>query len=128
MTDAVFGVDLGGTNVRMAAVDAGGSVLHLTRRPTPHGVTPKQLTELLAEMADECRSQSSAKFVAIGVGVPANVTSSGILHHLPNIPTLEGSDLRSMLGKRLGVPAVLENDATAAAIGEAWLGESKGID
>ena len=127
MNNTVLAVDLGGTNVRMAAVDDAGEVLHLVRRPTPHGVTPEQLTELFAEMADECRTATSRQFSAIGVGVPANVAESGILHHLPNIPTLDGSDLGSLVSGRLGIPAVLENDATAAAIGEAWMGASKGI-
>jgi glucokinase len=127
MNNAVLAVDLGGTNARMAAVDDAGNVLHLVRRPTPHGVTPQQLTDLFAEMADECRSATSHKFGAIGIGVPANVTSSGILHYLPNLPSLEGADLTEMVSKRLAMPVVLENDATAAAIGEAWLGASKGI-
>src|SRR5690349_9285147 len=125
MNDAVLAVDLGGTNVRMAAVDDAGNVLHLVRRPTPKGVTPEQLTNLFAEMADECRTATSRNFSAIGIGVPANVTSSGILHHLPNLPSLEGADLTDMVSRRLAMPVVLENDATAAAIGEAWLGASK---
>jgi len=128
MNKAVFAVDLGGTNVRMAAVDDAGRVLHLVRRSTPKGVTPEQLTDLLAEMADECRVGASRQFSAIGLGVPANVTSSGILHHLPNLPSLEGADLTTLISAKMGIPAVLENDATAAAIGEAWLGASKGID
>lgn len=111
----------------MAAVDDAGNVLRLVRRSTPHGVTPQQLTDQFAEMADECRAAASREFGAIGIGVPANVTSSGILHHLPNLPTLEGADLGSLVSRRLGIPAVLENDATAAAIGEAWLGASKDI-
>jgi glucokinase len=127
MSDAVLAVDLGGTNVRMAAVDDTGEVLHLVRRPTPHGVTPEQLVDLFAETADECRVATGREFSAIGIGVPANVTLSGILHYLPNLPGLEGADLTDLVSKRLGMLVVLENDATAAAIGEAWLGASKGI-
>ena len=127
MNEAVLAVDLGGTNVRMAAVDDAGNVLHLVRRPTPNGVTSEQLTDLFVEMAAECGSATSRVFSAIGIGVPANVTSSGILHHLPNLPSLEGADITGMVSERLGIPVILENDATAAAIGEAWLGASKGI-
>lgn len=128
MNYTVLAVDLGGTNVRMAAVDDAGEVLHLVRRPTPKGVSPERLTELFADMGNECRTFTSRQFSAIGIGVPANVASSGALHYLPNLPTLEGADLGSLVSARLGIPAVLENDATAAAIGEAWLGASKGID
>src|SRR5882724_7843621 len=107
MTAAVLAVDLGGTNVRMAAVDQDGQVLHLTRRPTPKGVTPEQLTEVLYEMAGECETAVSRRASAIGIGVPANVDATGILHHLPNIPTLEGADLGSMVSERLAMPVVL---------------------
>ena len=127
MNYAVLAVDLGGTNVRMAAVDDSGSILHLVRRPTPTDVTPEQLTELFVRMADECRTATSREFSAIGIGVPANVTSSGVLHHLPNIPSLEDADLTDMVSRRLGMPVVLENDATAAAIGESWLGAAKEV-
>jgi len=128
MPRSVLAVDLGGTNVRMAAVDPSGVVQHLVRRSTPAGVTGEQLAELLAEMAAECSAAISGGFSAISIGVPANVTSSGVVHRLPNIPGLEGADLGSLVSKRLGIPVVLENDATAAAIGERWLGASKGID
>ncbi|MFL6373216.1 MAG: ROK family protein [Pyrinomonadaceae bacterium] len=127
MTEVVLAVDLGGTNVRMAAVDGAGQVLHLVRRATPKGVSPEQLVELFYEMAEECRGATSMQFAAIGIGVPANVTSSGMLRHLPNLPTLEGADLGALLSKRLGIPVVLENDATAAAIGEGWLGAAEGL-
>jgi glucokinase len=79
-------------------------------------------------MADECRDGvSETRFAGIGLGLPANVTADGVLCHLPNIPTLEGCDFGRKLYDRLGIPVVLENDATAAAIGEAWLGVSKGV-
>ncbi|HEV7701057.1 MAG TPA: ROK family protein [Pyrinomonadaceae bacterium] len=128
MSDVVLAVDLGGTNARMAAVDKDGGVLHLSRRETPSGVTGDQLADLFLEMAGECETATRIKFAAIGIGVPANVTPDGVLHHLPNIPTLEGSDLRAQVSMRFAMPCVLENDATSAAIGEAWLGAAKGID
>jgi glucokinase len=128
MSDVVLAVDLGGTNVRMAAVDTDGRVLHLSRRETPRGVTGERLADLFLEMASECETTTREKFAAIGIGVPANVTSSGVLHHLPNIPTLDGVDLRSEVSSRLAMPVVLENDATAAAIGEYWLGAARAIE
>jgi len=127
MSDPVLAVDLGGTNIRLAAVDNDGNILHLVRRGTPHGVTAEGLASIFAEMASECGNATAKTFAAIGAGVPANVTSSGILQHLPNIPSLEGTDLRAFVAEKLRLPVVIENDATAAAIGEAWMGVSKGI-
>lgn len=128
MTNSVLAADLGGTNLRLAAVSTSGESLHSVRRKTPKGVAPDELVALVSEMADECgNALSGEKFTALGLGLPANVTADGVLRHFPNIPTLEGGDLRTKLSDSLGLTVVLENDATAAAIGEAWLGVSKGI-
>jgi len=61
----------------------------------------------------------------VAYGVPANVTFDGVLRRLPNLPLLESLDLKTALFAKFGVPATIENDATAAAIGEHWLGASK---
>ena len=127
MPEVVLAVDLGGTNLRMAAVDREGSVLHLVKRPTPDGVTGEQLAGLLSEMGAENAAATGNSFLAIGIGVPGNVLTSGVVHRLPNIPTLEGVDLKSVVSEKFDIPVVLDNDATAAAIGERWLGASKGI-
>lgn len=127
MPEVVLAVDLGGTNLRMAAVDRQGSVLHLVKRPTPDGVTGGQLACLFEEMAAENAAATSSSFLAIGIGVPGNVLSSGVVHRLPNVPTLEGVDIRAAVSEKFDIPIALDNDATAAAIGERWLGASKGI-
>src|SRR6476659_8561259 len=127
MPEVVLAVDLGGTNLRMAAVDREGSVLHLVKRPTAGGVTGEQLAGLFAEMAAENAAATGNSFLAIGVGVPGNVLASGVVHRLPNIPTLEGVDLRSAISEKFDIPVVIDNDATSAAVGETWWGASKGI-
>lgn len=70
-----------------------------------------------------------AKLTGIGAAVPATVNfDQGIMLKAPNVPALDGFEMRSALEREFGLPAVLENDANAAAIGENWLGASKGID
>ena len=128
MNNSVLAVDLGGTNIRLAAVSAAGKLLYTVKRPTKTAAEPAALVSALAEMAAPCMSAGEDAPAAIGLGVPANVTPGGRIRHLPNIPTLENFDLGGELGKKLGIPVVLENDATAACIGEAWLGASKGIN
>jgi glucokinase len=130
MNNTVLAVDLGGTNIRVAAVSSEGEVLHLVKRPTLTAVEPSDLVQCLVTMAAECEAagRERSRSAAIGVGVPANVAPEGPLKHLPNIPTLEGFDLRGELWKALDRRVVLENDATAACIGEAWCGASKGVD
>ena len=113
----------------MAAITRDGLVLRLVRNPTPRNVSPVELIDLLGRMADECRQSLEAGMIVtgIGVGVPANFTHDGVLTHLTNVPTLNGMNLKEDLSAKFNLPATLENDATAAAIGENWLGASKDV-
>ncbi|MGB7201283.1 MAG: ROK family protein [Pyrinomonadaceae bacterium] len=132
MNEGVLAVDLGGTNLRMAAVADDGAILHLTRRFTPKSVTPVELISLAGEMADECIEQIGADTRLLGIAfaapAPAAKDSDGILTRLPNIPTLNGMNLKAALRDRFSFPVTVENDARAAAIGEHWLGASKDTD
>lgn len=132
MTDLVFAADLGGTNLRMAAVDSGGSVRHLVKKPVPDAVSPAQLLQLIKEMVADCCGPfaGNERFRAVGFTAPAPVAKDfdGILTKLPNLPTLAGMNLRSDLEDLFGLPVVIENDATAAAIGESWIGASRGVE
>jgi glucokinase len=129
MNDVALAVDMGGTNLRMAAISRDGVVLRLVRRETPRGVEPSDLIALFGQMADECREalDSGTQVIGIGVGVPANFTREGVLTHLTNVPTLNGMHLKRDLEAKFSMPATIENDATAAAIGENWLGASRDV-
>jgi glucokinase len=125
MDEIVLAVDLGGTNIRMAAVQSDGTIIRHSKRPTPLGLTPPALLALTGELAAEC--DPANRVSAIAYAPPANVGPEGVLRNLPNLPLLDGFALRDALEKQFGVPAIVENDATAAAIGESWLGASKGV-
>jgi glucokinase len=130
MNKIVFAVDLGGTNLRMAAVSDDGVILSHARTPTPRDCDPTALLDAMETLAGECRSglADGQKIAAIGVGAPANVSpQDGILKNLPNLRQLEGMDLKGGLTERFKIPVTLENDATAAAIGENWLGASREV-
>jgi glucokinase len=132
MSNAVLAVDLGGTNIRMAAVDYDGGILHLTRRPTPKSVSPAELISLTAELADECTEHIGENIRLCGIAyaapAPASKDCDGVLTRLPNIPTLNGMNLKAALRDRFSFPVTVENDANAAAIGEHWLGASKDVE
>jgi glucokinase len=132
MKSYVLAADLGGTNLRMAAVSRDGAILSHSRHKTPESVSSDALARLLSQVADECRKDidGDSQLSAVGIGVPAPVPTEfdGVLTKLPNIPTLEGADLRSILEHCFNVPSHIENDATAAAIGEHWLGATQGVE
>lgn len=126
MEPKVLAVDLGGTNIRMAAVRSDGTIIQRAKRPTPSDLTPDQLLELTRHLAGDCDSSNNSSGIAFAA--PANVDPDGVLRNLPNLPLLDRFALKAGLETSLGIPAVVENDATAAAIGEHWLGASKGVD
>ncbi len=124
MPNVVLAADLGGTNLRIAAVDSGGTILHLTKRSVPANVSPEQLIELVREMAADCGSFDA---VAFSAPAPAAKEFDGVLTKLPNLPSLVGMNLRTALDDLFHLPVTIENDATAAGIGEDWIGASQDV-
>ncbi|MBK9766167.1 MAG: ROK family protein [Chloracidobacterium sp.] len=131
MNRIALALDLGGTNLRLAAVGEDGTIYSRSRAETPKGSSGNDVIDLIIHLAENCRSglEDPSAVCAIAAAVPATINiDEGILNKLPNLRCLEGVPLRDILSNRLGVDAVLENDATAAAIGENWLGASRDVD
>src|SRR5437764_10063034 len=106
--DLVYAADLGGTNLRMAAVDGTGQIISHTKKPVPKGATPDQLVALIGEMASECRTgvDGDRSFGAVAFTAPSPVPKNfdGVLTKLPNLPTLTGMNLKTALDELLGLP------------------------
>ena len=101
------------------------SILHLAKRPVPNGVSPDELVGLVHEMASECGPFNA---VAFSAPAPAAEDFDGVLTKLPNLPSLVGMNLRDALDDLFHLPVTIENDATAAAIGENWIGASRTVE
>lgn len=127
----VLACDLGGTNLRMAAIDREGNILYRTRRNTPKTERAEEVLAALTEAAKECRENtdlSDISVAGIAIAAPATVNSKdGIVLNAPNLPALDGFRMAAALEEEFGTPAVLENDANAAAVGENTFGASKGV-
>lgn len=131
MKKVVLACDLGGTNLRMAAVDADGAILHRTKRDTPKSDRADEVVRTLVESARECTDAvaATAEIIALAAAVPATVNvGKGVLMKAPNLPSLDGFRFVAAVQSELGIRTIIENDATSAALGEAWLGASKGFD
>jgi glucokinase len=130
MKEIVLATDLGGTNLRMAAVDREGNILHQTKRETPRTERADEIVRAIAISADECRAKvkEQGEIIAITAAVPSGVDYlNGIIVKAPNLPCLDGFRMAAALENELSLKVVLENDANAAAVGENWIGASKDV-
>lgn len=129
-TGVVFAADLGGTHLRAATVDETGRIHFRLKQNTPQAETPDEIVQALVSAARECEKQSCAAgndLRAISVVVPGSVNvKAGVIVKAPNLPCLDGFHLTDALTRELGRPAILENDANAAAVGEMWQGAGRG--
>jgi glucokinase len=117
------GVDVGGTKVLGGVVDASGKVLETSRRDTPRE-GGSELTKTIAEVALELMQSHSVS--AVGVSAAGFVSSDRkTMLATPNIADWNGVQLDLELEKLIGLPVVIENDANAAAWGEAKFGAGR---
>jgi glucokinase len=121
-----IGIDVGGTKVLGGVVDASGNILLEARRETPHeGGTA--LTSAIADVARELMDAYSVE--SIGISAAGFVSSDRkTMLAAPNIAGWNGVDLDAELTALIGLPVVIENDANAAAWGEAVFGAGRGHD
>jgi glucokinase len=127
--DLIFAADLGGTHLRAATVDEHGKIHFRAKQSTPQGTNPNQIVDAIVNAVREYRKESAAAdgLKAVSLVVPGTVNvENGTVVKAPNLPCLDGFLLTSALTSELGLPAILENDANAAAVGEMWQGAARG--
>ena len=118
----VIGVDLGGTKIAAGIVDRSGKVTSLREVATPKSSEDV----VVAAIGDVIEGLMEDGIEAIGLGVPSTIDqASGTAVSSVNIP-LTDVPLRTLIGERFGLPCAIENDASAAAIGEWQAGAGRG--
>ena len=121
-----IGIDVGGTKVLGGVVDEAGKVLTTARKDTPRQ-GGSALTQTIVDVAKELLQQHSV--ASVGVSAAGFVSSDRkTMLATPNIADWNGVDLDNQLTKLIGLPVVIENDANAAAWGEAKFGAGKNQD
>lgn len=124
MADLYLGVDLGGTNIKAALVDAEGNILNESSVPTN---LPRQAEAVCDDIAALCTALADGVRVhGIGVGCPGTV-DGGVVRYSNNLNWHDFAMADYLQGKT-GLPVRLANDANAAALGEALAGCAKGAE
>ena len=125
-----FGVDVGGTTIKMGLFDTEGNVLdkwEIVTRTENGGVNvlPDIAEAVNKKMAE--KSIDKADVVGVGIGVPGPVDSKGIVHKCVNLGW-GVLNVNEELGKLVDLPVKGGNDANVAALGEMWKGGGQGFD
>lgn len=113
-----IGIDVGGTNIRAAAVDSAGRI-HFDRRvPTPRSAGA--VRDWIADAVCQIRAEVAAETaLAVGLALPGIVDAErGLLLRSVNLPFLQGRPIRDELVNTTGLPVSLMTDADAATWGE----------
>jgi len=123
-----IGVDLGGTNLRIAAVDEQGGLIEKVTLGTRISLGPdhviSDMCDAIQRMSDKYRN--AAPLLGIGIGVPGIIDmQTGLVRESPNLPGWVDYPARAAIEQRLKTVVILENDANVAALGEKWLGAAK---
>ncbi|HSE34448.1 MAG TPA: ROK family protein [Pyrinomonadaceae bacterium] len=126
----VLAVDLGGTHLRAALIDDTGEILTQLKKETPEESSSDMVIRALVDAERECRANAAVacnEVIAASVMVPGTVDKAkAVVVQAPNLPCLYNFPLKQALENEFGRTVVLENDANAAAMGEAWLGAARG--
>jgi glucokinase len=128
---AVLGLDLGGTQIRAAAILPSGERLGRRSAATPQGKGAEAIyaacAELLRCVAADLPAAIRARLLGIGISSMGPVNPwRGLVVDPPNVPDLRDAPLAAEMEARLGLPAYLERDTNVAALAEHRFGAARG--
>ena len=124
-----FGVDLGGTTVKMGLFKPDGELVDKWEIPT---VKDNGGSKILPDIADSILNKMKEKgiekdnVIGVGIGVPGPVDPNGICNKAVNLGWEDKIDLEGEMKKLTGLYVKGGNDANVAALGEAWKGGAEG--
>ena len=129
MSKFVYGVDIGGTTVKIGAFKVDGTLLEKWEIPTRKEergslIIPDIAASIRANIQE--RGYADADIIGVGVGAPGAVDESGIIYQAINLGWGK-FDLKKELEDALKLPARAANDANVAALGEMWKGGGQGF-
>lgn len=128
MSQYVFGVDIGGTTVKLGLFDTEGNLLDKWEIPTR---TEESGSNILPDIAKAIQQKLEEKqlakenVVGVGVGAPGPIDNQGVVHRAVNLGWGVFS-IKDTLEEIIKMPVMAGNDANVAALGEMWKGGGQG--
>lgn len=127
-----IGIDVGGTNVKIALVDNKGKIIYSNSIPTRaemgYEYTINNMKEAITELIKETKSDPK-NIESIGFGFPGQIDyQKGIVRLAPNIPGWVDVPIAEIMEKEFGIPTRVDNDVRCAALGELNYGAGQGCE
>lgn len=119
-----IGVDLGGTNVRVAKVSENGEILSVVKEKTEINLGVEHVISKIVRMIQSLEGWESCNGVGLGVPGPVD-TARGVMMLATNLPGFEQYPLSEEITKRTGLPAFVDNDVNVACLAESYHGAGK---
>lgn len=130
MPDFSIGVDLGGTNLRIAAISTEGRLLekvNLTTKQTGPDHVIGEMCDAILRLSEHYRKDGA--LIGAGIGIPGIIDlEEGVVRKSANLPGWADYPVRKAIEQHLGTRICLDNDAKLAALGEQWLGAARGVE
>ena len=123
-----FGIDVGGTTVKLAFLDENGTMMDKWEIPTRTQDGGKEIMPDIAASIKEYMAKKDLtreQIIGIGIGVPGPISDSGLVSKCVNLGW-ENVDLHKEMSALTGLPVKGGNDANVAALGECWKGGGQG--
>lgn len=118
-------LDIGGTAIK-SGIFENGSVIHISERPTEAMKGGAHVMETAKNVIREYREQFSFERIGVSTAGQVNPAEGSIIYANQNIPGYTGTRIRALMEEEFALPAAVENDVNAAAIGEAHFGAGWG--
>jgi glucokinase len=126
----IIGIDLGGTNLKVALIDFKYRIKNKETLDTKRFVKKESLILAIIDSINKVIRGNNLKrtdILGVGLGLPGPIDSErGIVHFFPNIPGWKEVNLKYILERKLGLPVFLDNDANLMALAEYRLGAARG--
>src|ERR1700704_1551174 len=119
------GIDLGGTQVRVALARSDGNLIASVKTKTPLLGTPQAMVDWAAAEIDKHRGREKIRSITIAAPGPIDV-KRGVLVNPPNLPGWRNVPLADMLSRATGAKVFVANDADMAGLGEFHQGARRG--
>ena len=132
MSKKRIGIDVGGTNVKIALVTDEGQIIYSNSVPTRaemgYEYTVNNIKQAIYDLMKETKT-ATKDIEGIGFGFPGQVDcENGVVKLLPNIPGWVNVPIAKILEEEFHIPTKIDNDARCAALGELFAGAGKKID